>query len=126
MVLSLETCFLMIVVLYHYVSGFWKVADFGMTVEGHSTRGITTQYQSGTPCYRAPELFANKLTYTTKVDVWAIGCIMFEFMTRKKAFKGDVAVLKYAAGIENELDFSDSRFSTSANTLLEEIIRQLL
>jgi serine/threonine protein kinase len=97
-----------------------------MTVEGHATRGVTTKNQRGTPCYRAPELFANKPTYTTKVDIWAIGCIMFEFMTREKAFKDDIDVLRFSAGIGVELDFSGSRFNDKTNTFLEALIRQLL
>ena len=112
-------------VLYHRPSRCWKIADFGMTVEGSSTRGRTTHFRRGTPCYRAPELFQNIPTFTTKVDIFAIGCIMFEFMTGRRAFGGDMELLKYAAGGE-QLDFSPPRFRTGASAFLEALTRQLL
>ncbi len=112
-------------VLYHHASHCWKIADFGMTVEGSSTRGRTTHLRRGTPCYRAPELFRNLATFTTKVDIFAIGCIMFEFMTGKRAFAGDMEVLIYATG-GSRLDFSSSRFRTSATAFLETLTYQLL
>ena len=105
-----------VIVLYHRGSPNWKIADFGMTVEGSSTRGRTTHFRTGTLCYRAPELFRNIPTYTTKVDIFAIGSIMFEFMTGRRAF---------APGGEG-LDFSPPRFRTAANEFLETLTRQLL
>jgi serine/threonine protein kinase len=97
-----------------------------MTVEGSSTRGRTTKYQRGTPCYRAPELFATNPNFTTKVDIFAIGCILYEFISGKKAFEGDVELLKYSAGIGNQLDFPFTRFRTATNLFLEALVRQLL
>ena len=40
----------------------------------------------GTPLYMAPELF-NEDTYNFKVDVWAIGVIVFELLTGEHPFK---------------------------------------
>jgi serine/threonine protein kinase len=114
-----------VIVLYRRASGCWKIADFGMTVEGSSTRGRTTNLRRGTPCYRAPELFDDIPIFTKKVDIFAIGCITFEFMTGRKAFSGDLAMLKYAAG-KTQLDFSPSRFRTTVNDFLESLTRQLL
>lgn len=39
----------------------------------------------GTPYYMAPELFSYK-PYSYKVDIWALGCIMYEIMNQKHAF----------------------------------------
>lgn len=114
-----------VIVLYHRGSPNWKIADFGMTVEGSSTRGRTTHFRTGTPCYRAPEFFRNIPTYTTKVDIFAIECIMFEFMTGRRAFAGDMELVLYAAGGEG-LIFLPPRFRTATNEFLETLTRQLL
>jgi serine/threonine protein kinase len=83
-------------VLYSRQDAAWKVADFGLTMEG-SSKGITTDHARGTPCYRAPELvnFSGKSHFTNKVDIWAIGCIQYELLFRKKAFPNDFSVHEY-------------------------------
>lgn len=97
-----------------------------MTVEGSSTRGITTRLDRGTQCYCAPELFRPHPTFTTKVDIFAIGYIIFEFMTGQKAFANDLAVYSYATGSHWQLDFSLSQFRTSATAFLKNLIYQSL
>jgi serine/threonine protein kinase len=75
----------------------WKIADFGISAEGTARRAQTTIWARGTASYRAAELFKDdNLTYTNKVDIWAIACILYEVAFQKKAFKGDMAVLSYA------------------------------
>jgi len=39
--------------------------------------------------YRAPELLMGSKRYTTKVDMWAAGCILGELMGRRPIFSGD-------------------------------------
>ena len=75
----------------------WKIADFGLTSAGTSKRAQTTIYSRGTCSYRAPELIADeKSTYTNKVDIWALGCILYELAFGKKAFVDDLAVYQYS------------------------------
>jgi len=83
--------------LYSHKSHAWKITDFGLTsiVEGRSSVALQTRYARGTPCYRAPELIENQ-EFTYKVDIWAVGCILYELTFRKKAFEGDWAVLRYS------------------------------
>jgi serine/threonine protein kinase len=81
-------------VLYSYSDQAWKVTDFGLTMEGSSQRMHTTHYSRGTDCYRAPELLERK--YTNKVDIWAVGCILYEMVFRRKAFASDFAVIRFA------------------------------
>ena len=38
--------------------------------------------------YRAPELLLNSSDYTAAIDVWSVGCIFMELMTRKPLFPG--------------------------------------
>ena len=84
----------MIVVLYSAKDQAWKIADFGLTSEGTSKQAHTTRYALGTPSYRSPELIED-FKYTNKVDIWAIGCILYELIFKKRAFSGDTAVLRY-------------------------------
>ena len=74
----------------------WQIADFGLTAEGTSKRANTTHYARGTVSYRAPELMSEKSTYTNKVDIFALGCILFELISDgKRAFVDDLAVRGY-------------------------------
>lgn len=50
----------------------------------------------GSPGYRAPELVRDIKTFSPAVDVWAIGCILFEIWKTKQAFDDDYAVHYYA------------------------------
>src|SRR5947207_11723087 len=85
-------------VLYSRAATAWKIADFGLAVHGTSTRQQTTRYANGTACYRAPELVTlhNQGKFSNKVDIFAVGCILFEAVFLEKAFDSDVAVYEYA------------------------------
>jgi len=67
----------------------WKVADFGLTRTG-SSQAQTTRLGQGTPGYRAPELLGDaKSTFTTKADIWAIGCVLYRLVFGKRLFEDD-------------------------------------
>jgi tetratricopeptide (TPR) repeat protein len=56
----------------------------------------STANGSGTPSYRAPELLKEFPSYNQKVDIFALGCILFELATKgKKVFANDYAVIEY-------------------------------
>ena len=40
----------------------------------------------GTPCYISPEV-CEHAPYNQKSDIWAVGCILYELMTLKRAFE---------------------------------------
>ena len=85
-----------ILVLYSCKDSSWKLADFGLTCEGSSQMEHTTRYGIGTGGYRAPELMSyDKKTYTNRVDVWSMGCILYELATGSRAFRDDGAVFHY-------------------------------
>src|ERR1700694_4136583 len=84
-------------VLYSATSKTWKVCDFGLTAEGTSKRAHTTLSARGTACYRAPELIRERPSYNNKVDIFAMGCILYELANGgRKAFSNDFSVLQYA------------------------------
>jgi len=58
----------------------FKLIDFGTSVAFASTRDQTSD-ELGTPCYRAPEVFMS-LLYDYKVDVWAVGLVLYFMVTK--------------------------------------------
>jgi serine/threonine protein kinase len=65
-------------------SGLLKISDLGMCryLSTPSERPRTT---AGTLSYMAPEL-ANEAPYSMPVDIWALGCVMYEICALKPAF----------------------------------------
>ena len=64
-----------------------KVGDFGIS----RVLGSTVQQAStviGTPYYMSPEACQSQ-PYTSKSDMWALGCILYELCTFQKAFHAD-------------------------------------
>ncbi|WP_437995495.1 protein kinase [Sorangium sp. So ce185] len=66
-----------------------KVLDFGIARADRST-GITRPgWLIGTPAYMAPEQARGELHVDARVDVFALGCVLFECLTGEPAFRGD-------------------------------------
>jgi serine/threonine protein kinase len=95
-------------------------------VSGTTTRALTTVFARGTASYRAPELLKEHPVYTNKVDIWAIGCILFELVTGKVAFTGDWEVHEFAvSGSKIQLPNSSfpKLFQTDVSTSVDAILR---
>ena len=65
-----------------------KICDFG------SSKFIDEKDFKNTPYvvsryYRAPELILGSNKYNDRIDIWAVGCILFELLTRTPMFPGD-------------------------------------
>ncbi|VVU95636.1 Protein kinase domain [seawater metagenome] len=61
-----------------------KICDFGISkVTANSDALAKTQI--GSPIYMSPELVSNQW-YDSKIDIWALGCILFELITLDCAF----------------------------------------
>jgi len=62
-----------------------KIIDFGLArVTNDSMTGYVV-----TRWYRAPEIMLNWMHYNQTADIWSVGCIMAELLTRKVLFPGD-------------------------------------
>jgi serine/threonine protein kinase len=63
------------------------VGDLGFTCEGFSLSSRESVQARGTEDYYAPELLKfDKRTFTNRVDIWGLGCIVYEIATGHKAF----------------------------------------
>ncbi|XP_065634957.1 uncharacterized protein LOC112016777 [Quercus suber] len=79
--------------------GVWKLCDFGSTSTNHKRFGKSEEMgieednirKHTTPAYRAPEmwdLFRRELI-NEKVDIWALGCLLYRICYFKSAFDGE-------------------------------------
>jgi serine/threonine protein kinase len=59
----------------------------------------------GTAAYMSPEQAKGK-PVDRRADVWAFGCVLYEMLTAKPAFRGDTVTETLAAILKNEPDWS--------------------
>jgi serine/threonine protein kinase len=87
----------------------------------------TTQFSRGTPSYRAPELLReDAATFSNKVDIWALGCILYELAIGKKAFLNDHGVHEYTWSKRNlDVPLPDYIEEDAHNPLIN-LIREML
>lgn len=62
-----------------------KIADFGFVKYVEEASVAATM--CGTPLYMAPEII-DHFEYDAKVDMWSLGCILFEMLVGKTVFLG--------------------------------------
>lgn len=65
-----------------------KIADFGLA------RTVSEPHRPYTPevctlVYRAPEVILLDGKYSYEVDIWSVGCVFFELLTKTVLFRGD-------------------------------------
>ncbi|KAK9702687.1 Protein kinase domain [Popillia japonica] len=118
-------------------NGVLKIADLGLAriyVKGESNRQYT--HQVATRWYRAPELLYGSRMYTPSVDLWAVGCIIAEMLTRKPLFPGETDIEQLAIvlhtlgtptedtwpGLQELPDYNKISFSTAAGLDWKEIL----
>lgn len=84
--------------------GILKIADFGLARQfgspaPHLSPNVVTLW------YRAPELLLEERKYTPAVDMWSVGCIFAELLTRKPLFQsdgGEMAHMNVVSGFRRE------------------------
>jgi hypothetical protein len=93
-----------------------KVLDFGLakafagdsglgSTNGTMLSAIGTEEGRilGTPAYMSPEQARGK-PVDKRTDIWAFGCVLYELLTGKEAFRGETASDTLAAVLEREPD----------------------
>jgi serine/threonine protein kinase len=83
---------LIALVLFSRKDEVWKIADFGFTSEGTSHDCRVSSDRRGTSGYMAPEFFDETPSFNNKLDIWSMGCILYELVVGQKAFQTDQAV----------------------------------
>ncbi|KAI3404569.2 tmk1 [Candida oxycetoniae] len=69
-----------------------KICDFGLArLDSANVKSkkisLLTEYVA-TRWYRAPEIMLSASDYSTAIDMWSVGCILFELLTYKAIFPG--------------------------------------
>ncbi len=65
-----------------------RLIDFGLAWRAELTRLTRTGTLVGTPGYMAPEQVRGERNLDARVDVWALGCVLYECLTGRPAFLG--------------------------------------
>ncbi|KAI3922254.1 hypothetical protein MKX01_005943 [Papaver californicum] len=91
-----------------------KIADFGLTKRsGKSSNGFI-----GTPLYMSPELVSCNENETPS-DIWALGCVVMEMITRKPAWRcSDLINLLYRIGFTEQVPEIPSEISEEGKDFL--------
>lgn len=82
---------------------------------------MTTALRRGSASYRAPEVLLHSV-YSKKVDIWALGCILYELASRKIAFKGDLETINSRLTIQ----ISVPRLPVTLGNHLQMMLNELL
>jgi tRNA A-37 threonylcarbamoyl transferase component Bud32/tetratricopeptide (TPR) repeat protein len=107
-------------------SGHAIVADFGIAWAAHVARDerlTATGVSLGTPAYMAPEQALGEGT-DARVDVWALGCVLFEMLTGAPPFgrRPMQVIARAATGVVPSV--REGR--PDVPSMLEEVIRRAL
>jgi serine/threonine-protein kinase len=69
-----------------------KLCDFGLAARSRAGERLTSRY--GSPGYMAPEQFEGD--YDRRVDLWAVGVILYEMLFGRRPFDGDPVSIRHA------------------------------
>lgn len=78
---------------------------------------------AGTPAYMSPEQARGK-NVDERTDIWAFGCLLYELVTGKRAFKGETLQETITAVLEREPDWQALPADTPAK--IRDLLRQCL
>lgn len=102
----------------------WKLADFGYTSEETAGRLRDATTAKKAEIYRAPELVLSQNLQET-VDIWSMGCILWEMVAGKPAFDSDGAMIEwYFQKIPFDVTIDDT-FDVNQTSISETVARML-
>ncbi|KAM0671203.1 cyclin-dependent protein kinase [Ordospora colligata] len=87
--------------------GVLKIADFGLS-RNMEVRVPPYSSEVVTLWYRSPELLVGNTSYRFYIDIWSLGCVVYEIMTMEPLFPGEskenqLALIRRIAGARKPL-----------------------
>ena len=101
-------------------NGTLKLGDFGISKVLESTMD-KAETMVGTPYYMSPEMYENN-PYTHKSDIWALGCILYELCTLKRAFHADNIVSLVFKIIKEDIKPIPKHYSSDLAKFVKKIL----
>ncbi|KAI1710560.1 protein kinase domain-containing protein [Ditylenchus destructor] len=94
-------------------AGELKLADFGLA-RAQSVPTKTYSNEVVTLWYRPPDVLLGSTDYSTQIDMWGVGCILFEMLEHKPMFPGSTTneqlnLIFQKLGTPNDKHYSDIR-----------------
>jgi len=86
------------------MSPVWvKLGDFGVSKRILAEATTTLHTQVSTPVYSAPEVLgldpnSETSNYTNSVDIWSLGCVIYELLAGAKLFVSEFQLCRYFYG----------------------------
>ena len=108
---------------------FVKVLDFGLvkTQESREQTMLTQQgMTTGTPAYMAPEMAMGESDIDSRVDVYAVGCVLYYLLTGQLVFEADTPMKMMHRHITDPPTPPSHRTELSIPTELERLILDCL
>lgn len=75
------------------MSGICKISDFGISKRTDDQMGGAFTAMQGTVFWMAPEVInTQNKAYNFKIDIWSMGCVVFEMWAGHRPWEGNEAV----------------------------------
>ena len=108
-------------------TGEAKITDFGIAKARGDVAATATGMLKGTPCYIAPETWVGGRDFRPTVDLFAVGCVLYELLTQRRLFEAESVVgvvAQITAGLPaEEVAPIQRRFGALAR-VVEELIQR--